>query len=140
MPKRREVNDYLTTKAHSDYIERMEGRRMVGLAVLGLGVAVAIVGGAVALVGPARSAPAVYLALGDSLAVGVGATVPEERGYVAQLARWLQAEAREQTNVLLNLAVRGETSDTLVNTGQLDADMPAIANPETALPVVSLDI
>jgi lysophospholipase L1-like esterase len=116
----------------------MIGTRMLSLAVLGLGVAVAFTGGASALVQTAS--PAVYLALGDSLAVGMGATVPEERGYVAHLARWMQAEARDQTNQMLNLAVNGETSETLISAGQLDAALSAIANPDTDVRVVTLDI
>ena len=84
--------------------------------------------------------PSVYLALGDSLAVGVGATVPDERGYVPQVARWLQSQAPERLEQAVNLAVGGETSDSLVRGGQLESAVNTIASTEWDVRVVTLDI
>lgn len=75
-----------------------------------------------------------YLALGDSLAVGVGATDPEQLGYVPRI------HAALETSVLRNLSVSGETSASLLHGGQLDAalDLMAVADPPVTL--VTLDI
>ena len=76
---------------------------------------------------------AIHLALGDSLAVGIGATNPENRGYAGRFNRFLKLS-------LANLAVSGETSTTFINGGQLEAAIAAITDPETDIAVVTLDI
>ena len=58
-----------------------------------------------------------YLALGDSLTVGVGAARPAEDGYAAQLQRRL-ADGRA-TPVATNLAVSGATTRSMISGGQL---------------------
>jgi lysophospholipase L1-like esterase len=69
---------------------------------------------------PARPGPgAVFLALGDSLAVGVGATAPAQRGFVGVLHDWLVRLTPSQPIVARNLAVSGETSQSFVAGGQL---------------------
>src|SRR5262245_24386466 len=70
----------------------------------------------------------VYLALGDSLAAGVGATRPTESGYVSQLFTALQANGDGITE-LDNLAISGETTTSILDHGQLDRAMAAIADP-----------
>src|SRR5687768_10163665 len=87
------------------------------------------------LVGAVAAAPApaakpdksdkqpVYLAIGDSWAFGIGATVPAESGYVAQLADLLREDykcvpAKCSDLQLLNLAVPGATTSTMIS-GQL---------------------
>lgn len=68
---------------------------------------------------------ALYLALGDSLAVGRLASLPERRGYVGQLHRLLQQVAGH-TVELRNLGVSGETSATFISGGQLTAAEQAL--------------
>ena len=70
--------------------------------------------------------PAIYVALGDSLAVGVGATVTEKKGYVPQFKK----RATANTD-LVNLAVSGENSSTFISSGQLASAVAAIADPST---------
>jgi len=96
--------------------------------------------GACALVRGVAPVPSLYLALGDSLAVGIGSTAPLERGYAAQVGRWLQREAVERVDRTMNLAIGGETSETLVSSGQLSAALDTIRSPDTDVRVVTLDI
>lgn len=66
-----------------------------------------------------RSAgPSVYIALGDSLAAGIGSSLPRERGYPA-LVRDLLARQRGGDVTLENLAVPGETVASFRDAGQL---------------------
>ncbi|HEX2142648.1 MAG TPA: hypothetical protein VHK28_10340, partial [Candidatus Limnocylindria bacterium] len=69
-----------------------------------------------------------YVALGDSLAVGVGAEQPDEGGYVARLFAELSALGRDgvQAARLTNVAVSGETSDSIIRDGQLARGARAI--------------
>lgn len=65
----------------------------------------------------------VYLALGDSVAVGVGASDPEVGGYTALVWEGLRETTRYQESGLeyVNLAVSGETTDSmLAEGGQLE--------------------
>jgi lysophospholipase L1-like esterase len=95
------------------------------------------------LVGAVAAAPApaakpdkgdkqpVYLALGDSWAFGIGATVPAESGYVAQLADLLREDykcvpANCSDLQLLNLAVPGATTPTMIS-GQLPDALEILA-------------
>ncbi len=68
----------------------------------------------------------VYLALGDSVAVGIGSSLPRERGYAAligqQVAAWSDGTMRVR-----NLARSGETATSLRDDGQLDAALQEIA-------------
>jgi lysophospholipase L1-like esterase len=89
------------------------------------------------------SMPGVYLALGDSLAVGVGATAPTG-GYVARLFAFFQDPRHANITTLTNLAVPGETSTSFITTSvgppaQLAQALAAIAAP-TDVQVVTLDI
>ncbi len=61
---------------------------------------------------PPESSERVYLALGNSLAVGVGATRGDVVGYVPRLAQFLRSEARGGVRELVNLAKGGTTSAT----------------------------
>jgi lysophospholipase L1-like esterase len=68
---------------------------------------------------PAAVGPGdVYLALGDSVAAGVGAERPGEGGYAAILAGYLDRLTRAPIQ-RLNLAVPGETTDSLLGGNQL---------------------
>jgi lysophospholipase L1-like esterase len=98
------------------------GRRLLAL-VAGLGLAVSAASTAVA----APPEPAVYLALGDSVAAGVGAVPSAENGYVSVLYDTLVADRHcgQGSAVgcgldLVNLAQPGATTTTLI-AGQLPA-------------------
>jgi acyl-CoA thioesterase I len=87
------------------------------------------------------AAAGTYLALGDSLAVGAGASRPDETGYVARLHRALsEPNASPRVIVLRNLAIGGETSSSMRNGGQLAAALDAIADADPPIALVTLDI
>ena len=58
--------------------------------------------------------PPVYVSLGDSLAVGVGASDPQERGYAPLYRDALAEEARREVR-FVQLGVSGETSESFIN-------------------------
>jgi lysophospholipase L1-like esterase len=102
---------------------------------------------------PRRTAPATpspsptlrpvgtYLALGDSLAVGVGASDPARTGYVPLLfAAFRDADEGPRLGALRNLAVGGETSGSIIEGGQLAAALDAIATADPPIGLVTLDI
>jgi lysophospholipase L1-like esterase len=71
-------------------------------------------------------APSVYLALGDSLVTGVGASDPPTTAYVPLFHDYLQGalapEGSEQALIELhNLGVNGETTGSMIADGQLSA-------------------
>lgn len=89
---------------------------------------------------PSPAIAGTYLALGDSLAVGAGAS---ERGlgYVGRLFEALRgAEGVLGASVLRNLAVSGETSTLMIRTGRLAGALEAIAAGDPPLSLVTLDI
>lgn len=65
------------------------------------------------------AAGTVYLALGDSVAAGVGAGRPAIAGYVALVHGYLERQTGRPVE-LVNLAVPGATTDDLIADGQLD--------------------
>ena len=97
----------------------------------------------------AQQAPA-YLALGDSLAFGVGASNPSTTGYVARAYESLRVSGRYEEGGLdlINLSVPGATSaDLLVSGGQLDMASEEIGgreqdslSPANEVEIVSVDI
>lgn len=90
----------------------------------------------------AAAAPAnrVYVALGDSLAYGFGASDPARTAYVPLLFEYFQQPRKENVRVLRNLSRPGETSDSFIAGGQLALAVAAIADPTTDTRVVTLDI
>ena len=89
---------------------------------------------------PIGQRPGTYIALGDSLAAAVGATRLED-GYVALLASRLAAPgATPAVAAHQNLAVSGETSDSMIRGGQLDRAISAIAGADPPVSLVTLDI
>jgi acyl-CoA thioesterase I len=82
----------------------------------------------------------VYLALGDSLAYGVGATDPSRLGYVRRLFDSFHGTAHGGVSTLVNLSVPGETSTSLRSGKQLSDALAAISDPSTDIRVVTLDI
>jgi len=119
-------------------MERSTRRPKRAGAVLALGLAALL-----ALL-PAGSATAaatkqdVYLALGNSLAVGVGATKPERLGYVPRLFHEVRPNLKVRR--LVNLARSGETSATFIAGGQLAGAVAAIADLTNEVRLVTLDI
>jgi acyl-CoA thioesterase I len=90
---------------------------------------------------PTAEAAGTYLALGDSLAVGVGATRPEDLGYVGRLfASLSQPGAESRVTGLRNVAVSGETSTSMIRDGQLAAALVAIRAADPPVRLVTLDI
>lgn len=81
---------------------------------------------------PLAAAPArqgigqLHLALGDSLSVGLLASLPDTRGYVPQFNRLLERAAGRPV-ALRNVSVNGETSTSLLSGSQLTAAHTAIA-------------
>ncbi len=75
--------------------------------------------------------PLAYVSLGDSLAVGVGASNPEERSYAA-LYRDALAEATRREVRLVQLGVSGETSESFIG-NYPDRGSSQLARAETAL-------
>ncbi|MCS7050136.1 MAG: GDSL-type esterase/lipase family protein [Thermomicrobium sp.] len=63
--------------------------------------------------------PALCVAVGDSLAAGIGSTLPRERSAAALLCQWSQAYFGEQAE-LVSLAVPGETTRSFLEGSQLD--------------------
>ena len=81
-----------------------------------------------------------YLALGDSLAVGVGATA-DEAGYVSRIGSALAAsEGGPMVATVRNIAVSGETSESMIRGGQLRDALAAIAQADAPVALVTLDI
>ncbi|MDO8615507.1 MAG: GDSL-type esterase/lipase family protein [Dehalococcoidia bacterium] len=97
----------------------------------------------------AAEAPA-YVALGDSLAFGVGATNPAKQGYVARTFEALRTgdRYRERGLTLLNLSAPGATSaDVVLPGGQLERALQAIedrqrdtTSADDNVEVISIDI
>ncbi|MGN6676105.1 MAG: GDSL-type esterase/lipase family protein [Thermomicrobiales bacterium] len=67
-----------------------------------------------------------YLALGDSLGVGLLSSMPETRGYVAQFHALLEQAAHRPVQ-LQNLSISGETAASMLTSGQLTDAQTAIA-------------
>jgi len=106
-------------------------RRTIGI-LLTVSLALLMTTGTVA-----ARAPSTYLALGDSLAWGDGASVPARTAYVPRLDGYFHGAAG--TTDLLNLAVRGENTGSFI-AGQLNAAIASIADPATDTAVVTLSI
>lgn len=78
-----------------------------------------------------------YLALGDSLAEGVGASDPETTAYVPLFHQFLLAE-KDGSILLTNLAHSGDTSSDLIAHGHLAAALTVIES--GGVEVVTVDI
>lgn len=109
-------------------------------AVIGFASVVLLLAGACGDADGGDNGPAPnYLALGDSLAVGVGATDAATGGYVPRFHTYLESEDGLDTEVVLNnVAVNGETSDSFITDGQLEAALAELTGGR--IRVVTLDI
>lgn len=89
----------------------------------------------------ANRTPTIYLALGDSLAWGDGASVPAHNGYVPRLAGYFHGASHGGADRLVNLAVRGETTSSMMAPGgQLAQALAVISDPTTDVRMVTLSI
>jgi lysophospholipase L1-like esterase len=114
----------------------MTRRLTLWLTVVVLALGMALPAGVAADTDPSTK---VYLALGDSLARGVGATDQEQGGYVPALYAFFRQPQHGNVDQLVNEAVSGDTSGKLLNDGQLATAIEAI-NAPTDVRVVTLDI
>lgn len=90
--------------------------------------------------GEAASKTTLYLALGDSLGTGYGASVPSHDGYVPRVFASGHGTPHAGVNVLSNQSAGGETTGTMIANGQLAAGLGLIADPSTDTALVTLDI
>jgi lysophospholipase L1-like esterase len=96
----------------------------------------------VALAAPAAATsqtPTLYIALGDSLAWGDGASVPSHTGYVPRLAGYFQGASHGGADTLINLGVGGTTTGDL-RAGQLLQAMALIGDPDTDTRVITISV
>jgi lysophospholipase L1-like esterase len=112
----------------------------IGLLIVGVGAAVAVMIFVMRPFAAAGQLTGTYVALGDSLAAGVGATAPAERGYVGRLYQRLLDGTSIDVEQLNNVGVSGETSETIMTRGQLAAAVARINDPESDVRIVTLDI
>jgi lysophospholipase L1-like esterase len=82
--------------------------------------------------------PDYYLALGDSVAAGQGASRPDRLGYVGLFRRSFQANHQGKER-FANLAVPGESSVTFLG-GQMARALATINDPNTNIEVVTLTL
>lgn len=115
-------------------------RRKTLLAAIGMLSLALIAGSQSTASARGGSDPGLHVALGDSLAVGTGATNEARLGYVAHLFRYARIVSRNEINTLENLSVGGETSGTFLTNGQFAAALATINDPDSDTHVVTLDI
>jgi lysophospholipase L1-like esterase len=98
------------------------------------------------LASPAPSLPPVYIALGDSLAAGAGASDPSSRAYVPLFHEYLGEALGIADLALMNLGHGGDTSTDLIEHGHLAKAVDEIRarnfdeSPDNDVQVVTLDI
>jgi lysophospholipase L1-like esterase len=107
--------------------------------VLILLASVSLTVGLAAPVAATRPTPTVYIALGDSLAWGDGASVPTHTGYVPRLAGYFQGASHGGADELINLGVGGTTTGQLLS-GQVLQALAIIGNPATDTRVVTISV
>jgi lysophospholipase L1-like esterase len=95
---------------------------------------------AIALPLRAAEPPTRYVALGDSLAWGDGASDPSSTAYVPLLAEYFAGTPHGGAKQAVNLAVRGETTGSFLAGGQLASALAAVGDPATDTRVVTLAI
>jgi lysophospholipase L1-like esterase len=106
-------------------------RVLIMLASAGLAAALATPAAAVG------SPETLYLALGDSLTEGVGASVPDRNGYVPRLAGYFGGASHGGADTLVNLGVGGTTTGQLL-AGQVQQALALIADPATDTRVITI--
>jgi lysophospholipase L1-like esterase len=95
---------------------------------------------------PAAAAAPIYIALGDSLAAGDGASDPSSTAYVPQFHEYLRQALGAPDLALMNLGHGGDTSADLIEHGHLAEAVSEIRardfdeSPDNDVQVVTLDI
>jgi len=87
----------------------------------------------------ATTRPTLYLAMGDSLAVGDGASVQSETGYVGLLTDYFAGTPHGNAKDARNISVGGETTGSFL-AGQANAGVATILDPSTDVTVVTVSI
>jgi lysophospholipase L1-like esterase len=86
------------------------------------------------------ASPGAYIALGDSVAAGIGSSLPRTRSYPALVQGWLSAQLGG-TVVYANLAVPGETTATFLSGGQFERFKQEVARDQQAgVPVLAISV
>jgi lysophospholipase L1-like esterase len=80
-----------------------------------------------------------YLALGDSLTEGVGAT-RTSASFVERFFDYVRSRVTDERLVLVNHAVGGETSGSFISGGQLESALATIGDPELDTRAVVLSL
>lgn len=110
--------------------DRRSTRAPLGRRCAALLLALALLGALLPGATPGRAARQpigeLYLALGDSLGVGLLTSMPDARGYVAQFHALLERQSGRSV-ALRNLSISGETARTMLRGGQLDAAQRELA-------------
>jgi len=84
--------------------------------------------------------PGIYIVLGDSIAAGIGSSLPRERGNAAIVTDWLTRLTGE-TVPNANLAIPGETAETFMNGGQFQRFSDEVARAEAAeVPIAAVSV
>ena len=115
-------------------------RRIVRTSLLAVTLVAVLFGAFPGAAAAAAPATRLYVALGDSLAYGYGASDPARTAYVPLLFQYFQQSRTENVRILRNLSRPGETSDSFIAGGQLALAVAAIVEPTTDTRVVTLDI
>jgi lysophospholipase L1-like esterase len=112
-------------------------KRRVTLAAAGMILAIGVMAWAGG-VSADQPPPDNYIALGDSVAVGQGASRPDRFGYVGLFRRFFRADHQGKEG-FANLAVPGESSVTFLG-GQMTRALETINDPNTNIEVVALTL
>ncbi|MEX2315184.1 MAG: SGNH/GDSL hydrolase family protein, partial [Thermomicrobiales bacterium] len=84
--------------------------------------------------------PGVYIALGDSIAAGIGSSLPRTRGNAAIIAQWMERLSGESVP-LENLATPGETATSFIDGGQIERLRDIVARSRAAsVPIAAVTV
>jgi len=87
----------------------------------------------------AASPRTVYLAIGDSLAWGDGASIPTETAYVPLMADYFAGAVHGGAKDAVNVAVRGETTSSYLS-GQIGSALAVVGDPTTDVSSVTISL
>ncbi|HEX5165480.1 MAG TPA: SGNH/GDSL hydrolase family protein [Thermomicrobiales bacterium] len=97
----------------------------------------------IGLLSPLSSAaqtPGAYIVLGDSIAAGIGSSLPRSRGNAAIVTGWLEQLSGSDVP-LDNLAVPGETATSFIDGGQLQRFRDSVARTKASgVPIAAVSV